>query len=163
MGLYVPHTGVVDMALARRTSGDVTLNHASTFAAVDTGLDLVLAGARVGDWLEVSLSSYIGNQAVTVVFDVATIVSGSVVSTASLGSSSSASDGLMTFYCPNAAAGPVSGLAVIGPLVAGDIAADGTVTARLLYKSGSATNRTLSASSTDPLAIAGKLLRPLYQ
>src|SRR4051812_9909425 len=60
--------------LGKRNSGNFTLN-SSTWADVSSATDLTIA-AKVGDVLEVLLSALWGNEGVSALLDVTTIVAG---------------------------------------------------------------------------------------
>lgn len=131
-----------------RTSGNVTLN-STTWADVDTGLDLPISAAA-GNWLAISLSARFLNEAVHCGLDVATIVSAAPVNYVSgSGGGGAAYNGLQGWF------GPASQYAMAGPTVlyqvqAGDVAA-AAVTLRLRYRTLSAANKTLDADTNNPL------------
>ncbi len=140
-------------------TGSLTLNSTSV-VAVDTGLDLVLAAA-VDDVIEYGFSARLGNSAVSVGFDVYTMVSGTPVNPFGAGLSASLSPnlGVTGWFTNNEnVISPVTG-ARRRTLVSGDIDS-GTVTLRLFYVQPSATNRTLSAASTSPLNVWATNLGP---
>lgn len=140
----------LDTARARRTSGNLTLN-STTWANVDTGLDLVVP-AQAGDVLHASFSGLWGGEAVAGVIDVATIVAGSPVNY--FGSAGGASGlGLGGLFGPSTTdAGsenfPIGGAAQYA-VQSGDISG-GTVTLRLRYRTGSASNKTLFGTTDIP-------------
>lgn len=136
---------------ASRSSGNLTLNSTS-FANVDTGLDLVLA-AEVGDVIEVGVSVVMGAEAVIAMFDVYTIVSASPVT------GFGGTNGVSGWYVSALADNMHVGGSVMSTLVAGDISS-GTVTLRLRYKTGTAANKTLLANTANPLHFWAKNLGP---
>jgi hypothetical protein len=142
----------VQIAKARRTSGDITFNNAS-WANVDTGLDLVFTGVSAGDDVDYSLNGYASTQAVHLYFDVATIVSGSPVNY--LATAGGGSDGgNMGWHAPSGIASPIGGLLAY-TVQSGDLSA-GVLTLRLRARGSSATNRTISASTTTPLICSAR-------
>jgi hypothetical protein len=149
--------GLVDFGRAVRTAGNLTLNSTS-WANVDTGLDIALT-ASVGDFIECGLSAFLAGESVNTGFDVATIVSASPVNY--LGASGGGSDyGAQAWLAPDSGHPTAVGGSIIGPaLVSGDISG-GTVTLRLRYRTGAASNRTLSATSTQPLHWWAKNIGP---
>jgi len=142
-------------AAAKRASTSITLN-STTWANVDTGLDLTL-NASTGDVIEYVPSMFGPNgYNVAVAFDVATIVSGSVVNVFSTdGAANNTYNGISGWYWTNSSIiniyATVSGSAFY-TLQAGDISS-GTVTLRLRYKSDSATNRVLYATVDNLLKV----------
>jgi hypothetical protein len=142
-------------AAAKLTSGAITLN-SSTWANVDTALDLVL-NASTGDVIEYA-PSMVGPNGynVGIGFDVATIVSAAVVNVFSTGAAEDNTyNGISGWYWTNSNViniyQSVSGSAFY-TLQAGDISA-GTVTLRLRYRGDAATNRVLYASVDFPLHV----------
>ncbi len=148
-----------DFKRARRTAGNVTIS--TSLANVDTALDISLA-AQVGDYIEYGVLAHItlinGSDAA---FDVATIVSGSVVNY--FGGSTLAVGNGPWYFGPPSGAGTSIPLMMSGsmlyPLVAADISA-GTVTLRLRCIGGGSGAVSLKASSTEPLTVWAKNLGP---
>lgn len=133
-------------ARSKRTAGNLTLNNTS-WTDVDTGTDLVVP-AQVGDILLVSFSADWGNEAVQVGLDAATIVAGSPVNY--VGTAGGASDiGVMAWGGANGDTSPAGG-SVQYVVQSGDISG-GNVTLRLRYRTLTATNKTLTGSTTQPL------------
>lgn len=137
----------------RRTSGNITAN-SSTWANVDTGLDITLSNLATGDWVALSLLAIV--EFVTdkwMFFDVATIVSAAVVNTVSTnGAESGTSEGVPNWYIT---AAPTNFYVSVGGDVkyqvqAGDLSS-GSVTFRLRYRQSTAANRTIKATSAAPL------------
>lgn len=145
-----------DHKTARRTSGDLTLN-STTWADLDNGLDLVLA-AREGDSIEVGISAQAAEEALDGYLDVATVVAGSPVNY--FGTAGGASDrGIAAWILAVSAVSSPAG-AIHRTLTAGDIDG-GTVRLRLRYRTSSASNKTLRASSAIvPLQWYAKNLGP---
>lgn len=137
--------GLVDYEFAKRVSGDITLNSTS-WANVDTGLDLVL-DAATGDTILAGASMVIGSEATTLCLDVATIVSAAPVNY--FGTAGGAGDFGITSWLGTTGQVESAGAPTMYTLQSGDIST-GTVTLRLRYRTTSATNKTLRASSTLP-------------
>lgn len=148
--------GLVDFATAKRTSGDQTLNNTS-WTNLDTGTDLTLTAAT-GDWIEVGWGGCCNGGAVNLAFDAATIVGGSPVNYVSGGAGGAANLGVGAWISgSNGGNGTTTGGAVLYQLVSGDISG-GTVTLRMRYRSGTATNKVLNASTALPWAWYAKNL-----
>lgn len=142
--------GGIDTVTARRTSGNLALS-STTWANVDTGIDLVIA-ASVGDKLEVNLSAAKrpGASGNGIIMDVATIVSGSPVNY--LATTGSVGDfGVGSWYIENILVqdNPTAGGPRPYTVQAGDISG-GNVTLRLRYRVASG-SVTLYAITTLPL------------
>lgn len=142
-----PGRQLIDFAKAKRTSGNVTLN-STTVANFDTGLDLTLNGVQAGDELEVGISALWNNENVTAYLDVATIVSGSPVNYVGDGLVAATNDGLMFCYTTGAVFKGIGGCDFY-TLQAGDISG-GSVLLRLRFRTGSAANKIMNASTQDP-------------
>lgn len=133
---------------AARTAGSVTLN-ATAYTAVDTGIDLTVTAAA-GDVLQISVGFSIGpsvaGTSTYVFFDVLTLDGSNYASGAG-----ASGEGIQSLYC-----GPENnnfqgraGIALY-TVQAGDVAS-GNIRLRLMYRMVNAANRSLSATSTDPL------------
>lgn len=144
---------------ARRTAGNLTLNSTS-WADVDTGLDLTLEGVQVGDEIAYGVSGLIDNEALVVRFDVVTIVSASVVNSVGERGPVSTGEGVIAWRMDSTLdRHPLSGYAPPYTLVASDL--DGAaVTLRLRYQTASASNRTLFARTDVPLDVWAMNLGP---
>jgi hypothetical protein len=153
----VETSGVLkDYAFANRTSGNVTCN-STTWANVDTGIDLVLAAAA-GDTIEVGTSFKWGNEAVWIFLTASTIVGGSPVSHA--GPASASGEGVSGWGgAGDSSSTQHRGCSVMFTLVSGDISS-GTVTLRLRYRTATAANRTLEANADKPLHWWAKNIGP---
>jgi hypothetical protein len=151
-GVATVVNGLKDFKLATRTSGDLTLNSA-TWANVDTGLDLTLIAAT-GDVIEAEVNGLWGIGGVYGALDVATIVGGSVVNYLSSGTSTPRTNGEVQWLDRDSTDGRYNGSSIGGAaryvVQAGDISG-GTVTLRLRYTTFSASNKTLSGSTSSPL------------
>ena len=148
--------GLIDFATAKRTSGNITANSTS-WANVDTGLDLVLTAAS-GDYIECGFSAFMANQAVNLGIDVASIVSASPVNYISGGGG--ASDyGVQAWLAGDTGHATAVGGSILYLLVSGDISG-GTVTLRLRYRTGTASNRTINATTAQPLHWWAKNIGP---
>lgn len=146
------------MVKARRTSGNLTLNSTS-WANVDTGLDLTLNEVQVGDEIVYGIGGLANNEAVFLYFDVATIVSAAPVNY--FGTAGGASDnGVVGWFCASGAYVGFGGLSHPYTIQAGDLT-DGSVTLRLRYRTQTAGNRVVRAVSTDPLDVWAMNLGPL--
>lgn len=135
-----------DFKFARRTSGNITLN-STAWANVDTGLDLTLK-AQVGDVVEATINGFVGVENVVALFNVVTVVSGSVVNAFdAAGAEIAGSEGLGGWYArADTSYGAILSGTAHYTIVSGDLAA-GFVTFRLRYKTATATNRTLRAAT----------------
>lgn len=140
-----PYSAVGTNQTKTRTAGDITANNTS-FTAVDGSgsLDLTIA-AVAGDLILVGVSAVWDSQAVVGYLDVATWVSGAAVNYLSAGSS----QGVSAWYGPTGVRTSVGGTAAY-VVQAGDISG-GNVVLRLMYKTSTATNRTLFANANLPL------------
>ena len=148
---------LVDFATARRTSGDITANSTS-WANVDTGTDLVLS-ATSGDYLECGFSAFLGNQSVNLGFDVATIVSASPVNYISGGAGGASAYGVQAWLGGDIGHAVAVGGSILYLTVSGDISG-GTVTLRLRYRTGTAANRTINATTNQPMHFWAKNIGP---
>ena len=135
-------------AHARRTSGNLTLNSTS-WANLDTGLDLVLP-AYAGDVVEVGLTARWNNESVFVGLDAVSLVSGSPVVTWS----QNAAEGALALGVGGWEGwngyGSVGG-SVLKLIAATDLTS-GVLTIRFRYRTNTAANKLLYAS-TDPLNV----------
>jgi hypothetical protein len=138
---------------ATRTSGSLTLN-STTWANVDTGLDLVLA-AQIDDVIEYGLSAWVSAaNTAYVALDVATIVAGSPVNYFAT-AGGAGGFGVQAWLGAAAADHSKAGSAPPYRVVAGDLDS-GTVTLRLRYRTSAAANKTLSATTDQPLSVWAK-------
>lgn len=147
--------------MARRTSGDLTLN-STTWANVDTGLDMTIAG-QVGDVLAYTISGRVDVETVAGFFDVVTVVSAAAVNSfAERAAAPGAVGAIVPAWRTDSTAErqTLSGPAPFYTLVAGDITAAGLVTVRLRYATGTAANLTLKAVAGTPLDVAVQNLGP---
>jgi len=149
---------------ATRTGGNVTVS-STTWAAVDTGLDLTLA-AQAGDIIEYGVNgAWAGTTSTTVygLLDAATVVGGSVVNYFSSGSSSPATYGTLGWWGPPYTASNSPDFPIPGPiqrtLVSGDLSG-GNVTLRLQTAISAAGSRLLYAATTTPLRVFARNLGP---
>ena len=140
-------------ARAKRTSGSITLSSNSVWANVDTGLDLTL-NATTGDVVEYGISGILGAQGVETYFDVVTIVSGNPVNSFCLDTTPAnppTSYGIQGWLSFDSIGRALSG-SFFRTLVAGDISS-GTVTLRLRFANSSATTRSFTANTSQPLEV----------
>lgn len=149
-------------ARAKRTAGNLTLN-STNWADVSTLLDLTLTAAS-GDVIEYGISGAMPNTtAVSVGFDVVTVVSASPVNSFALDAAVQAAytnnNGIAAWFCNTGAASVLAGN-VYRTLVSGDVSG-GNVLLRLRYAESAATNRVLSASTTQPLEVWARNLGPV--
>jgi hypothetical protein len=127
-------------------SGEITLN--SLAWANVPGVSTLVVTAKTGDVLMVSMNMRLesaGNQAY---FDVATEVGGSVVNvwcTGNTGSGGVGDLGVPSLIAESGRTAPQASV-LLYTVVAGDVSG-GTVTLRLRYKTATASNRTLNAST----------------
>jgi len=135
----------------KRSAGDLTLNSTSwaNLPTVGTSGDLTI-NATTGDVVEVSMCSLFGNEAVEGFLDFATIVGGVVTNCFGIdGAESASSSGIMSYRGLSSRYDPIGGN-FFRTLVAGDISS-GTVTVRVRYRTGTAANKLLLASTNNPL------------
>ena len=127
------------------TTGSLTLN-STAWANVSTATDLTLA-ASAGDVVQVSLSTLLGNEAVDLFLDAVTLV-GAVVtnSFATAGAVDASGQGIMGWRGTGTVFTSVGG-SLFYKLVAGDVSG-GNVVIRLRYRGGSASNKTMFATSS---------------
>lgn len=140
-----------------RTAGDLTLN-STTYASVPTIGDIVVAASGVvaGQWLDVSLNALVSNVGVATYFDIATIVSGSIVNRVSGGDGGATREGLPNWQAENRAAYQAVGGSIAYQLQSGDLNSGG-LTIRVIYRTATATNRTLYANADDALFVQAKV------
>lgn len=154
----------LDTDSVRYTAGSLTLN-STTWTAV-SGPGTLTVPAQVGDVLSVSASVLWGAEAVGANLDFATMVSSSPVNYISGGNPATPDQGIMSLYgtaATDAGSENVSAAASIQyTVVAGDIE-NGNVTLQLRYRTGSASNKTLLATSTYPLHFSVVNLRSQAQ
>lgn len=137
-------------ALATRTAGDITANN-TTWANLNTGLDLVLP-ASPGDVLRYGMSASVNNEATGLALQPATLVGAALVSWFGSGEpTTTTGDGVGGWYVDVSAAGRL-GVPVELVLVTGDISS-GKVTVRLRYRTSTAANKVVQASTTRPLQV----------
>ena len=142
----------------RRTSGNITLN-STTWANVDTGADLTIE-AQVGDVIEVGINCIAGNEAVDAWMDVGFLVSAAINSSVGSGEiTTTTGDGILGWLIGNGVQDK-PGPPAHKTLVAGDIDANGRVTARLRYRTASATAKTIYAGTANPFLFYAKNLGP---
>lgn len=158
---YPRFTRSRQLVKARRTSGNLTLNSTS-WANVDTGLDLVLNEVQVGDEIVYGISVTAGNEGVEVYLDVATIVAAAPVN--HLGSrgaapTTSSDYRIGAWRLPSGSYQGIGGTAPPYTVVAGDLSG-GTLTLRLRYLSSTAANKTLLASTVSMLDVWAMNLGP---
>jgi hypothetical protein len=151
-----------------RTAGSVTLNAAATTAWEEVaaesggpgtgGFDIVLAG-QVGDDVEVAMSALLGNEAVTVFFDIAFMVSGAPAGW--VGATGASGDaGVQAWRCESGAFQKANG-GDLKTLTSGLIATTGLITLRPYFRAGTAaTAKTLFASAANPFRWWAKNLGP---
>lgn len=145
----------------RRTAGNLTLN-STNWANVDTALDIVLTGVTAGDEIAYGASGLLQNENVQVFFDVATIVSSAPLNSLARRAAVETAPGTSGFAMWNSVGAQYWRLAGVTPpytLVSGDIVA-GTVTLRLRYATGVASNKTLFASASNLLDVWAMNLGP---
>ena len=136
------------MSRTSRTSGDKTLNNSGSWANVDTTTDITLP-AVAGDWVEVNISGHLGAEAVAVRFDAKFNNSGNQFG------SSDVTGGWPGWYVGNSSdKDSVSGSA-FAQVQSGDISG-GNVVIRIIYNTGTATNRALNATSAIPFYVTAK-------
>ena len=140
-------------ARAKRTGASITLSSNSVWANVDTGLDLTL-NATTGDVVEYGISAILAAQGVETYFDVVTIVSGNPVNSFGFDTTPAnppTSYGIQAWLSLPSVTSTLSG-SFFRTLVAGDISS-GTVTLRLRFANSSATTRSLTSGTAQPLEV----------
>lgn len=151
--------GIIDHDLQRYTGGNITLNSAS-WADVPGPADLVI-DAFDGDLIVVTLSGLWGAETVEAYLDFATRVSGSPVNYVSGGAAGASNRGVVGWQAILGPSGGGMNGASIGSIdyivQSGDISS-GTVTLRLRYRTSSASNKTLFATSDIPFHLQVKNL-----
>ena len=133
-----------DYAKSEYTAGNLTLNSTS-WANVSGPADLVLA-ADAGDVVEVSCSGFWNSDNVQAHLDVVTLVSGSPVNSFATGGSVATSGQGIVAWAGWANVQMSMGGNFFYKLVSGDISG-GNVTLRLRYRTTSAANKTIVAST----------------
>lgn len=144
-----------------RTAGSLVLNNNTSWVdlpTIGTSWDITLA-AQIGDVIEVGASGVWDNQAVLGFLDVCTIISGSAVNYFGTGGDVGGS-GIENWRGDASEAYDAIGGSFYYALVSGDISS-GVVTLRLRYRTGSAANKTLYATTTNPLQFRAKNLGPV--
>lgn len=126
-----------------RTAGNLTLN-STAWANTSTTLDLTLT-ASTGDVLEATPSALWGSEAVTGVMNAVTVASGAGFSTRTANTAS----GFNGWYGTASALVPISGSA-FKTVASADISG-GNVIVRIRHRTLSAANKTLWATTANPL------------
>lgn len=146
-----------DWAAFRRSAGSVTLTGTTNWSdltTIGTSADLVLA-ADAGDVVEFVTSIFAFSEAVDLGFDAVTVVGGVVTNSFALNGAAvaafSGNNGISSWWCPASRLQPF-GSGAFYKLVSGDISS-GTVTLRLRYAMGAATNRQILATTANPFHI----------
>ena len=143
---------IVDYDLQRYTAGNITLNNTS-WTDVSGPADLSVS-ASTGDLIEVGISCLWGSEALESYLDFATRVGGSAVNYVSGGTAGASNRGVVGWQSFMGPAGGGMNVASVGSIIyavqAGDISG-GTVTLRLRFRTSSASNKTLFATSDIPL------------
>jgi len=145
-----------DWGQTRRESGNFTLNNTS-WQNLDTGLDITLAAAT-NDIIEVAISALTGSEAVDVFFDCVTVVSGTATTSfATGGAAASIPAGHQGIQCWRGNDGVLASLGgcMWLKLTSGDIASS-TVTLRLRYRTGTATNKNVYAVTNNPFVFTAR-------
>jgi hypothetical protein len=143
----------VRVATAQRTAGNYTLN-STTWANVDTGLDLTLA-AVAGDKIEVGLAGLLGGST-NGFLDMASIVAGSPVNYWSGSAGGASAQGVLAWRHESDLNVPLGG-SVIRAAVSGDLSG-GNIVLRLRYRTAAATNLTLYGDTNLVLNVWAKNL-----
>jgi len=140
------------------TTANFNLN-STTIAAWKSGgeLDLTLS-ATAGDVISFTIDVYAGSETPTIFADFATIVSGTNQSFFGAGVTSPAG-GLSSMVFPGSIE-VFKGATAFKTLVSGDISS-GNVTVRPVYRTSTATNRTIVATTNQPLIVYMRNLGPV--
>jgi hypothetical protein len=142
---------IVKAAKAERNSGDITITGNTSWANVDTGLDLVLP-AFAGDLVQYTINGrWTATGAVEGYLDVGTLVSAAIVSYFGGAVDPSTGFGCAGWIGPVSTIQPFSG-PLYHTLVSGDISSN-TVTLRLRYRTASATNKSMTAGTNIPMTV----------
>lgn len=153
---FVIPTANKAIQIVTRTAADLTLTPGNAnWNDLGTISDLVLKGVRPGDMVEVSLSSAWDAAGTFRNLDVASIVSSSPVNYWGTNDGTPV-NGVNAWRGFSGTARPFGG-SVMRRVVAGDIAADGSLTLRFRYKLNSATTTVLTASAPALQAFARNL------
>jgi hypothetical protein len=146
-------------ATARRTAGNLTLN-STNWADVSTSLDLTLA-ASSGDVIEVICSGLWNADAVQGDLDAVTVVSGSPVTSFATASAVTAGtgDGVGAWLGSVSVQAQISG-SVFLTLASGDVSS-GNVLIRMRYRTTTAANKILIATTSIPFIVAARNLGPV--
>jgi len=135
----------------KRSAGSLTLNSNGVWVdlpTIGTTGDLTI-NASTGDVVEFALCALFSNEAVEGFLDAVTVVGGVVTNSFSLdGAPSNAASGILSYRGIGSRFEPLGG-SFFRTLAAGDISA-GTVTVRVRYRTGSAANKTLFATTDNP-------------
>lgn len=145
------------VAFSKRASTDLTLN-STVWANVDTALDLALT-AQAGDIVEVALSGTTGNagSAFALLMDAVSLVAGAPVNSwAEDGTPDNTHNGIGGWRS-DVASGVIQhvGGSIMKRVVAGDLSGS-TLTLRLRYRTSSAANVTLFATTANPVHFSAK-------
>lgn len=152
--IVVPN-GIKRNQMIRRTAADLTLTPGNTtWNDLGTISDFVLSGVRVGDLVEVSLSSTWDAAGTFRNIDVASMVSGSAVNYWGTGDNTPL-NGVAAWRGNSGTAHPFGG-SVAKTIVAGDLNGS-TLTLRFRYKFNTATTSVLGASAPALIALAKNL------
>lgn len=147
-----------DWAQVRLTSGDITMN-STAWANLSTATDLTLA-ADAGDVIQVALSALSNSEAVTARLDCVTLVGSTVTNSfATGGAVSASSQGIMAWNLLPSVSNMVGG-SFFYKLVSGDVSG-GNVTLRLRYRTETAANKTIFASSNTQLVFTARNHGPI--
>lgn len=142
-----------DFDFHRRTAGNITLTGTTNWSdltTIGTGADLTL-NASAGDLVEASLFMLVDTAVVAMGFDVVTVVGSTKTNSLTSGGAAPAAFSTMTssgWYVPANLVVGVTG-SIFYVLQAGDISSN-TVKLRVQYGMGSATNRLMYGSTTNP-------------
>ncbi len=147
---------VKDFATTKYTAGDITCDADSVWEALGIS-DLTLTAVS-GDVIEVGLSLVAtSTTAVSINFDVVTIVSAAPVNSIASGATpSDSNDGVSGWRVPGSVHSNVSG-SILYALQAGDISG-GTVTLQVRDRPASSTNRVVDATAARPIHFWAKNL-----
>lgn len=151
------NTRPIQLARIDRASSDISVN-SITWINLDTGLDVAFTGVEVDDWVECGVSFTVGTEAVTILFDVVSLVGGTPQNSWGENGAINATGGGVRGWgigSNDATNSNVTG-SQIKKIVSGDLSA-GALTVRLRTRTTTAAARTVRATTGNRLTFWAKL------